>query len=282
MPCRVDRGFVSSADGTRIGYRRLGSGPAVILLHGAMMASQNLLRLATELGKHFTVYVPDRRGRGETGDFGPSYCMAREAEDLRALVESSGAERAFGLSSGAIILLHASLELPALRKLALYEPPLLLAGSSHTDWVPQFEREVEQGELAAAMATVVAGTGDPGGLALMPRFLLVPFFRLALNAEAKTEKPGEVPLAALIPTMRYDAQLVSETAGALAHYDAIRAEVLLLGGSKSAAYLRQGLDALARALPRAVRVELADVGHLAADNGGKPVLVAEQLRAFFT
>lgn len=42
-------GRVTSADGTVIGYRRLGSGdsPALILVHGSMMTSQGLMKLAT-------------------------------------------------------------------------------------------------------------------------------------------------------------------------------------------------------------------------------------------
>jgi hypothetical protein len=42
------------------------------------------------------------------------------------------------------------------------------------------------------------------------------------------------------------------------------------------------MDALSAVLPDARRVTLAGVGHTAADNGGRPGLVAAQLRAFFT
>ena len=56
-----------SADGNVLGYRRLGSGPGLILLHGGMMAAQNFMRLAELLSDSFTVYVPDRRGRGSSG-----------------------------------------------------------------------------------------------------------------------------------------------------------------------------------------------------------------------
>ncbi|GAA0986738.1 hypothetical protein GCM10009551_038780 [Nocardiopsis tropica] len=43
----------------------------------------------------------------------------------------------------------------------------------------------------------------------------------------------------------------------------------------------EALDALERVLPRACRVELRGVGHLAADNGGRPELVARALAGFF-
>jgi hypothetical protein len=41
------------------------------------------------------------------------------------------------------------------------------------------------------------------------------------------------------------------------------------------------LNGLEPVLPHVRRVTLPGVGHLAADNSGKPQLVAEQLRAFF-
>ena len=59
-------------------------------------------------------------------------------------------------------------------------------------------------------------------------------------------------------------------------------EVLLLGGAMSARNLTAALDGLSAVLPRARRVTLPGTGHTAADNGGKPELVAAQLRAFFS
>src|SRR5690348_4242592 len=55
---------VTSKDGTTIGYRQLGHGPGVVLLHGAMESAQSHLQLAEALADTYTVYLPDRRGRG--------------------------------------------------------------------------------------------------------------------------------------------------------------------------------------------------------------------------
>jgi hypothetical protein len=111
--------------------------------------------------------------------------------------------------------------------------------------------------------------------------LLVPLFHVAIRADAKDVKDGHVPLKDLIPTMHFDVQLVADTERALETFGVVHADVLLLGGAKSAPYLRRALDALGRVLPNAKRIELPGVGHLAADNGGKPELVATQLQGFF-
>ena len=51
-------GSVTSRDGTTIGYRQMGRGPGLILLHGAMQAAQNFMRLATALSSSFSWTTP--------------------------------------------------------------------------------------------------------------------------------------------------------------------------------------------------------------------------------
>ena len=56
-----------SKDGTIIGYRQLGKGPGVILIHGGMEASQHFMQLATLLADSFTLSAaegPALQGRG--------------------------------------------------------------------------------------------------------------------------------------------------------------------------------------------------------------------------
>jgi hypothetical protein len=77
-------GSVTSADGTRIGYRQVGRGPGLVLVHGGGQAAQNLMQLACSLSNEFTVYVPDRRGRGSSGPPGDHYGLTAESQDLDA------------------------------------------------------------------------------------------------------------------------------------------------------------------------------------------------------
>src|SRR5262249_48752066 len=114
---------VTSADGTIIGYRQMGSGPGLIILHGGVRASHNYLRLAELLAKAFTISIPDRRGRGLSGPAGEDFSIAKECEDLHALMQQTGARIVSGHSAGAVIALEAALTLP-IEKLVLYEPPV--------------------------------------------------------------------------------------------------------------------------------------------------------------
>ncbi|TDD31621.1 alpha/beta hydrolase, partial [Nonomuraea terrae] len=81
MPGAAGRmsGKAISADGTVIAYDRHGSGPAVVLVHGAFTGRGHpvLAGVATGLAPWFTVYDYDRRGRGGSGDTLP-YAAERE------------------------------------------------------------------------------------------------------------------------------------------------------------------------------------------------------------
>lgn len=272
---------VRSADGTTIGYRSSGHGPALILLHGAMLASQHFTKLAAALSADFTVHVPDRRGRGLSGPHGAGFSVEREVEDLQALVAATGASRVFGLSSGALVLLRTALVTPSLDRIALYEPPLSIDGSVRMDWVPRFDREIAAEKRASALVTGLKGLNtEPSLFTRVPRFALVPL--LAVGARLQGEgPPDEVPVEALIPTLHFDMQVIRETADTGMDYAALDARVLLLGGTKSAAYLKRALCELAEVLPNARSVTVPGVGHSGPEDDGAPLVVAEALRDFF-
>jgi pimeloyl-ACP methyl ester carboxylesterase len=129
-----------SKDGTAIAFDRIGDGPPVILVQGALCyrAFGSSRPLAKLLAQHFTVFTYDRRGRGDSGDTGP-YAVERELEDIEALVnEAGGAAFIWGISSGAVLALEATNRLTGIKKVALYEAPFIVDDShpaTKDDWV---------------------------------------------------------------------------------------------------------------------------------------------------
>jgi len=259
------------AKATDIRYRTFGGGGRkLVLLHGGLQTSANFSRLAAELATTFTVYVPDRRGRGRSGPAGDDHGLRTEIDDLAAVLDETGAGNVFGLSSGAVVALNAALELPHIERLALYEPPLPYDGHDPVAWRPRYEKELAAGRTAAAFVTTAKGTGE---LRYVPRAVLLPMAALYLRGDRQARQ--------LVPTMRQDATVVAQAAGPLDRYAAVTAETLLLGGSRSPAYLKKVLHGLEPVLPHVRRVTLNGVGHVAADNSGKPERVAAELRKFF-
>jgi pimeloyl-ACP methyl ester carboxylesterase len=275
-------GTAMSADGTAIGYYSLGQGRGLVLVHGAAQTAESFRALATDLSSSFTVYVPDRRGRGRSASYGNFEGLRTEVADLGAVLDATEAHYVFGLSSGAVVALESALVRPEISKLALYEPPLSFDGVRHGEWVPRYERELALGDLGGALATVLKATSDRTAFRLIPRPVLSRLFNSAIRRTAnRPAPPGSFSPRELIPTIHYDAQVVAEAAGPLERFAALRCETLLIGGSKSYRNLGASLDGLGRVLPDARRVTIRGVGHIAADNDNQPLRVAAELRRFF-
>lgn len=79
----------TSRDGTSIGYDRIGCGPLVLLVNGAMGYREHHSDrpLAELLSASYTVVCYDRRGRGQSTDTTP-YDVEREIEDIEQMRRS--------------------------------------------------------------------------------------------------------------------------------------------------------------------------------------------------
>lgn len=275
---------VTSRDGTRIGYQSFGDGPGVVLVQGAMGTAQNYHQLALALAQRFKVYLPDRRGRGMSPlPYGAQHSIANDVEDVGCLLEHTGARYLFGLSSGAMIVLEALRKGLPVERAAVFEPPFYLEGMA-TPLVARFNLQVERGQLAEALVTVsrIVGLG-PTLLQSMPHWLLKLGAKFALLTNAG--RPAHyTSLKELIPAMRYDFNIVATMNQRLHDLHTVDQPVLLMGGDRSPAYLKNALVALKAILPHAESVQIAGADHSAPwndDVNGKPDLVASILKAFF-
>lgn len=150
-------GRITSPDGTAIAFDRSGSGPAVVLVHGAFTGKgthPTMSAVAAALAPWFTVVNYDRRGRGDSGDTEP-YAVLNEVEDLDALIEASGGSAmVFGGSSGAGLALRAAGQSSMITKLALWEPPYHVSASAPRlprDFGARLASLVRQGRRAEAV-----------------------------------------------------------------------------------------------------------------------------------
>lgn len=276
---------VTSRDGTTIGYRRFGRGPGLVLIHGSMSSGAHHEELARLLADAFTVIVPDRRGRGLSGPDGASDPLTAGLEDVAALLEATGATNVWGLSSGADLALHAARTMPAITKLALYEPAILPDRSKAARILATFDTEMARDRIGDAMVTAMRGAEmGPGWMRALPKALLARMVAAGMAQEAKKPAGPYPTMRELAPTLHADFSIVTASSGRLDDWRSIRADVLLMGGSKSPAFLKRALADLARVLPNVRRVELQGLDHAASwdrDVRGNPGPVAVELRRFF-
>jgi len=150
---------VVSADGTPIAVWRSGGGPPLVLVHGAAADHSRWAPVLPALEERFTVLAVDRRGRGRSGD-AEEYSLAREAEDVVAVVEWAGeGVSVLGHSHGGVCALEAALLTDRIRKLVLYEPPMgfLKAPPHVVERLDALLEEDDRDELVAYFMQEVAG-----------------------------------------------------------------------------------------------------------------------------
>ena len=264
-PATTGTRFVTSADGTRIAYDVTGSGPAVVVVEGALCQRSmgTAKALIPLLSQDHAVFAYDRRGRGESGAGTAPYAVEREVEDLVAVLEVAGPDAlVVGASSGAVLVLEALRTGVATGKVALYEAPLIVDGT-HAPSAPDL------GEWTRAM--VDAGRrGD--AVALFLRTVGVPAFGLVMMRLMPVWKK----LCGIAHTLPHDYALVLDhqqgeplPAGWL---DGVTVPTLVLVGGKSPEYMRNGQAALAAALPHATLRELPGEQHMVRGKATVPVL----------
>ncbi|HUA31172.1 MAG TPA: alpha/beta hydrolase [Streptosporangiaceae bacterium] len=231
---------VTSTDGTTIAYDRRGSGPAVIVVDGALCLRQSKEGLAELLASGFTVYNYDRRGRGDSGDTRP-YAVAREIEDIATLIgEAGGAAGLYGHSSGACLALEAAAQLgDRVTRLAMYEAPYNDDPAVRGPWVTYIAR------LTEALAD--GRNGD--AVALFMGFLGNSDEHIAGMRRA----PFWHGLEAIAPTLAYDhtGVLGPDMAVPAARAARVPTPVLLMYGGAGAPFMRETAETLSKAMPDA-------------------------------
>jgi hypothetical protein len=253
-------GRLTSADGTAIGFDQCGTGPAVILVQGALMdrTDPTMSGVAVGLSRWFTVFNYDRRGHGDNGDTQP-YAVERETEDLAAVIVTAGGSAAvFGGSSGAALAPRVAARNPAISKLALWEPPYHVG-----DGAPKLPDD------RASRLDQMVTEGRPGDAVEL--FMVVAVQATAEAVAAMRLPPFWPEMEAAAQTLAYEAYVMGPDnvlpSGLLA---AVAQPTLVLNGGNSPAWMTSAGEAVAHAVPGGVHRMLADQAHNVAPRPSSP------------
>ena len=255
---------VTSSDGTSIAFDRLGDGPPVIVVCGAMCDRALMRPTAEELAKYFTVFNYDRRGRGDSGDTAP-YAVEREIEDIAALMDEAGETASvYGHSSGAGPVLHAAAHGLPVAKIALHDPPYAPNGEEER------QRAREYGENLRAMLSEDR-RGDAVELFMttvgMPQEMV----------EGMRQTPRWAELEAMAPTLAYDSEIMGDIArgGSVPVDQAGRVTVpaLVLTGGADYPWMTEVGRRLADAIPNGRHRVLEGQEHVVPPEVLVPVLI---------
>lgn len=243
-----------SRDGTEIGYWTSGTGPPLVLVHGAPADHTRWRPLLPYLQDHVTVHAMDRRGRGSSGDAG-AYALEREYEDVAAVVDAAAAVSGtpvdvYGHSHGAIVAFGAAALTSNLRRLVLYEgwpvpdPSIYALPADVMDRMDGLLADGDRAGVVEALFRAVEEVSDEDMAAL----------------RSAPSWPGRVAAAHTLPR-----EILGETRARLVPGQAarIRAPVLLVTGAESTDPARAEVGTVAAALPDARQLVLAGQQHLA-------------------
>jgi pimeloyl-ACP methyl ester carboxylesterase len=256
---------VRSKDGTPIAYERSGSGPAILLVDGALCYRDSgpMRPLAKLLAPHYTVYAYDRRGRGESGDT-PPYHADREVEDIEALIaEAGGTAFVYGISSGAALALEAANRLPGIPKLALYEAPFVVDADRPPvpdDYVEQQRKLIAAGRRGDAVKMFMKTVGVPAIFIAMMRVF-----------------PAWSKLTGVAHTIAYDISILKGNQRGKPlpanRWTNVTMPALVAVGGKSDAWMKSGMRNLADVLPNPTRRILDGQNHMVSPKALAPVLI---------
>ena len=132
--------------GLRIAYRRAGSGPSLLLLHGALSDSREWGHQIDALSEEFDTVAWDAPGCGGSSDPSEAIGMDGYADSLTAFIDALGLDRPHvaGLSFGAGLALELYRRQPRL-------PRSLLLASAYAGWAGSLAAD----EVAARVQQVL-------------------------------------------------------------------------------------------------------------------------------
>ncbi|MGI4734204.1 MAG: alpha/beta fold hydrolase [Janthinobacterium lividum] len=212
-------GTVTSKDGTAIGYTRLGSGPAIVVTHGSFDSQQGWLAFARLLAATHTVYVYDRRGRGQSPDVGKPYSFQFELDDLAAMVALAGPDTALlGHSFGGGTVLAYTIREGFTGRIILYEP------------INSILRQLSGGHYAHLQALVDQGRLDEATAFGMEQVVGLPAAQVALARQSR----GWLQSVERVSAFAREIAALDELSPSEAETDAIRARAFVLLGTFTA------------------------------------------------
>lgn len=267
---RVDP--ITVGDGATINLHSVGSGPDVVVLHGAGVSVRDYRRLADRLAARFTVHLYNRRGGPDAAALTGAETDQTDLDDLAAVLAHTGARNVFGHSGGGYVALRAGLSLP-LDRIATFDAAIALDNVAFPrGFLDPFDAAVAAGDLTEAFVQMGKIHPDTAA-AKMPHWLQ------AAGVRGYLRTPWGKQMVQLLPTLSPAVHRILDHQAPASDYAMIDAQVLLTYGSRSSKYFKDAAHRLADALPDARSLEIPRASHNTANIA--PTRLTDPLTDFF-
>jgi pimeloyl-ACP methyl ester carboxylesterase len=256
-----------------VAYSDVGSGTAVIALHGSASSRRLWQPLGLALAGRYRVIAPDLHGYGETSPWTPGESAARDIELAVALADQvQGPLHLVGHSYGGVVALEAAVALGArVASLALVEPVVfgLLREARDDAWPAIAAIAGRHIEL------VEAGESETCAEAFVS-------YWAGANAWTAMSAPARARAVATMPKIADEWRLVFRLQRGRRDFARLGVPTLLVRGAHTTLAARRIVDRLAAALADREMVEIEGAGHLAPLSHAAAVCtaIAEHLARF--
>jgi len=259
---------VRTAAGTDIAYERIGDGPPVVVLPGALNLGSSWRAVALELATEYTFLLVDRRSSGASGPGPDPASFAAEVADVRAVLGAAGAPaHLLGHSYGGLRALHTARADPSgIASLLLYEPPVTAREAPIAATLVRYRERVAAGDHAGALGLFLTDVVGLGPAELGPMI-------------GPGDGQEDLDIVGLTTFLRHDIEALTGLPAPDA-WRGITLPTLLMAGADSWPALQRSTAAAHAALPHAELVTWPGQTHFA--NLLDPPLVAATLRAFLS
>ncbi len=250
---------VAHVNGVELHFVELGSGVPIVFVHGGLADYREWAPAVGAMPAGYRTIMYSRRHSfpNRNAPPGTDHSMLQEVQDLAGLIEilELGPVHVAGLSYGAFTVLMLALHRPDLvRSVIAAEPPLL-------HWLPEIEGGKEandhfQRAVMAPSAAAFASGDDLGALAVALDHFVGPDALNTIPPEIRDRLVANVDDWRAITTAPEALPRVTR-----AQMATIRAPVLLISGARTADVHRLIDPELARVVPGAERVIIAEGTH---------------------
>lgn len=247
----MERFTVLSGDGVDISVMKAGAGPALLLIHGALLnATLAWAAVVARLKQHFAIYLMDRRGRAPSGD-GTEYSISLEAEDIARVVEAiTEPVIVVAHSYGALATIEALLtqQLSSVTRVILYEPPGIVAGvAARAAGVARMEQALAANDRDEVVRSfLIDQIGAPPGV-----------------LESLKSSPVYPIVLQIASTLPRESGTVNSWHNAPGRPGVWKTPTVLLLGSETKGAMRDGVMLLSRTIPDCKLVVIEGQGHSA-------------------
>ncbi len=250
----------------KLNFKKSGSGPPLVILHGLFGSLDNWFSIAKELFEHYTLYLVDQRNHGDS-PHADEWNYAVMVEDLKELLNSEGLEKIYlmGHSMGGKTVMNFAITYPE-------RVEKLIVADIAPRYYPIHHQSILEGLNALNLSEIKSRKEADDQLAKYISELGIRQFLL----KSLTRDSDGFTWKINLPVIAKNIENVGE---ALPEGEKYEGPTLFLAGANSNYIQQKDMADMERFFPNYELEFIADAGHWL--HAEQPHAVVEEMRRFF-